>query len=76
MIFNKLTHTHTQYKEIEKETMNTRFLSGKPPKSKHPWVEFTTTGKANPIYEKDIHTQGYQIYGIHLKLSNPSLPSG
>ena len=63
-------------KEIEKETMNTRFLHGKPPKRKHPRVESTTTGKANPLYEKDIHTQGYQHYDIHLKLSNPNLPLG
>ena len=53
--------------------MDTRLLHGKPPKKKHPRVESTTTDKVNPIYEKDIHTQGYQLYDIHLKLSNPSL---
>ena len=56
--------------------MDTRFLHGKPPKRKHPRVESTTTGKANPLYEKDIHTQDYQLYDIHLKLSNPNLTLG
>ena len=56
--------------------MNTRFLRGKPLMRKHPRVESTTTGEANPLYENDIHTQDYQLYDIHLKLSNPNLTLG
>ena len=41
-------------KEIEKETMDTKILRGKPPKRKHPRVESTTTDKANPLYEKGL----------------------
>ena len=50
------------------------FLRGKTSKRKHPRVESITTGKANPLYEKDLHTQSYQHYDIHFKLSNPNQP--
>ena len=55
---------------------NTMFLRGKTSKRKHPRVDTITTGKANPLYENDLHTQGYQHNDIHPKISPPNLPSG
>ena len=52
------------------------FLRGKTSKSKHPRVDTTTTGKAIHYDEKVLHTQGYQHYDIHPKLSTPNQPSG
>ena len=46
------------------------------PQMKHPRVDTITTGKANLLYEKDLHTQSYQHYDIHFKLSPPNQPSG
>ena len=59
-----------------KAKWDTMFLCDKTLKRKHPRVDTTTTGKVNPLYEKDLHTKSYQHYDIHFKLSNPKQPSG